>query len=43
MIKKAFYTPYVTLYQSLYKNLILRGNVFVFEQIIRQLSLRFNG
>ena len=31
----------VTLYKNLYKNVILRGHVFVFLQIILQLSLRF--
>ena len=37
----SFHTPYVTLYQSLCKNIILRGSVIVFEQIMPQLSLTF--
>ena len=41
LLKQAFHTPYVTLYQSLCKNIKLRGSVIVFEQIIPQLSLRF--
>ena len=41
LLKQAFHTPYVTLYQSLCKNIILRGSVIVFEQIMPQLSLRF--
>ena len=41
LLKQAFHTPYVTLYQSLCKNIILRGSFIVFEQIVPQLSLRF--
>ena len=43
LLKQAFHTPYVTLYQSLCKHLILRGSVLAFEQIIPQFSVRFNA
>ena len=39
--RKLFILTEVTLYKNLYKNVILRGHVFVFLQIILQLSFRF--
>ena len=39
--RKLFILTEVTLYKNLSKNVILSGNVFVFLQIILQLSLRF--
>ena len=39
--RNLFILTEVTLYKNLYKNVILRGHVFVFLQIILPLSLRF--
>ena len=39
--RKLFMLIEVTLYKNLYKNVILRGHVFVLLQIILQLSFRF--
>ena len=39
--RKLFMLIEVTLYKNLYKNVILRGNVFVFLHIILHFSLRF--
>ena len=39
--RKLFMLIELTLYKNLYKNVILRGHVFVFLQIILQLSFRF--
>ena len=39
--RKLFKLIEVTLYKNLYKNVILRGHVFVFLHIILQFSLRF--
>ena len=39
--RKLFMLIEVTLYKNFYKNVILRGHVFVLLQIILQLSLRF--
>ena len=39
--RKLFILIEVSLYKNLYKNVILRGHVFVFLHIILQFSLRF--